>query len=68
MKIEIEVFVCKDQCWVDYDNNQRDMFQAQIKDDPNFWGCGDSTESAIGKLISTYPEQFNIDITFSDPK
>ncbi len=38
-------------------------FHAQIKDKPGIWGCGLSRAEAIGDLIRSHAELFNIEIT-----
>lgn len=37
-------------------------FHACIKGQPGYWDCGRSPSEAIGNLIRTHPEQFNVTI------
>jgi hypothetical protein len=40
-------------------------YHACIKGRPEFWGCGHSSESAIGNLILSHAEQFAVTVDFS---
>lgn len=42
---------------------RRPKYHAQIKDEPGYWGCGDSRDDAIGSLVRSHPERFGIKIT-----
>lgn len=36
---------------------------AAIAGEPGKWGCGDSSDAAIGSLVRSWPEEFGITIT-----
>ena len=43
---------------------QTPKYHAQIKGKPGYWGCGDSRNEAIGSLMRSHSELF--DVVFTD--
>jgi hypothetical protein len=41
-------------------------YHAALASNPKIWGCGQSEEEAIGDLVRSHPEMF--DVTFSVKK
>lgn len=43
-----------------------DDFHACIEGNPGIWDCGKTITEAIGNLIRTHPEKFNLSLVYPD--
>lgn len=41
---------------------RRPKYHAQIAGQPGYWGCGESRDEAIGRLIRAHPQLFGLAI------
>lgn len=65
-RIEIQVAKRATDYWTDYTANhpvRMPKFHAQIADNPGYWGEGKTIDEAIGSLIRSHPNRFNLTIT-----
>lgn len=64
MPEQIEIEVC--ERLMDHTHDGKPKFHAQIKGQPGYWETGPSVSSAIGNLIRTHADQFEIKVTYLD--
>lgn len=57
---EIELCERSMDYWIDHNGQRQPKYHVQVKDQPNVWACGRSSEEAVGDLIQSHPEQFGV--------
>ena len=62
MPITVEISERLLDYWVDDEGQRRPKYHAQIKNESGYWACGCSPQEAIGDLIMSHPERFDVTI------
>jgi hypothetical protein len=60
MPLSIETCERFADSWIDHEGKRRPKYHAQIKGKPGCWGCGKTTDEAIGSLVRSHPEYFGL--------
>lgn len=64
MSVKIEISERLGDWWIDKDGEERPKLHAQIEGEPGVWSCGRTTDEAIGDLVRSHPERFNVKIDY----
>lgn len=64
----IEIEIINRVFWADAHGKKRSAYKAQIKGVPGHWGCGSTSEEALGSLVMAFPEKLKLNIIYPPPE